>query len=182
MISVRQTKRGDWLVFQAVPATLGMGIEKVGNLAGGYTTGYQYDRFPTESEANEYAELLAKKLNSQVVKWQYKQRENPQFINLPKLYPTKKQFNNREEAEKEGWIYISPNKCLCYYKDIRIWCKDIIPGASFGYDLAIVTNDKIYLESTVIWIGGKFSNSFRMGDIVDVIERIKQEINDTQAL
>lgn len=177
MISVRQTKRSDWLVFQAIPATLGMGIEKVGTLVGGYTTGYQYDRFPTEQEANEYAKKLAEKLQAQVVKWEYKQRENPQFIDLTKLYPTEKEFNTSEKAKKAGWINISPNKRLCYYNDVRIWCKDVTLGTSFGYNLAIVANDKIYLESTEIWISGKFSQRFRTGDIVDTVEKIKQDIN-----
>jgi hypothetical protein len=177
-ISIRQTQKGDWLVFEAIPAKLGIGVQQVGTLAGGYNTGFQYNRFPIESDAEDYAILLAEKLNSEIVEWEYPQQTNVQFEDLPKLYPTQSKFDNANAAQNAGWIRINPNKTITHYKGVKIYCSDITPGAAFGYDLAITANSEYYLESSEIWIGNYFSIRFRAGDIVDVIKAIKQVIDN----
>lgn len=58
-IAIRQTRKGDWLIFEARPHTLGIGLEKVGQSTGAYTTGQQFDRRPTRPEAESAALEIA---------------------------------------------------------------------------------------------------------------------------
>ena len=58
-ISIRQTRRGDWLVFEARPAHRGIGM----------TTGTQYGREPGREAALAAARQVAAKYNGQIVEY-----------------------------------------------------------------------------------------------------------------
>lgn len=176
-ISMRQTQKGDWLVFEAIPATMGVGVSKVGTLAGGYTTGLQLNRFDNEELAYRFAAELSAKTGSEIVDWLPPQAQNVQFRDLPKLYPTAKRYDTSAEAEADGWIHINPSKSIDYHKSIKIYCADVSPVGTFGYNLAIMADGRRYAESSTIWIGQHLSIRFRAGEIVDAIEAIRRFID-----
>lgn len=171
------------MVFEAIPATLGIGIEKVGSPAGGYTTGKQFERYLSRDEAIRHAGDLTARTGGQLVEWQSPESQNVQFGDLPKLYPTRTEYDTSEQAELAGWIHINPSKTITFYKSVKIYCADVTPGRSFGYDLAIKTSahpDLRFAESSEIWIGQYFSIRFRTGDVVDAIAKIRDIIDANQ--
>jgi hypothetical protein len=176
LYSYRQTQLGDWLVFRAIPATYGPGINRVGDPAPGFTTGAQHNRFDTEAEAVAEAHRLAA-TNGEVVEYAPPQR-NPQFVDLPRQYPNETTYETLSEASADGWININPSKTVHYYKGHVIYVRDVTPGASYGYNLAIAVKgqDPLFAESREIWanthpgrLTGVFSIRFRTGDVVDAI-------------
>lgn len=177
-ISMRQTQKGDWLVFEAIPATMGVGVSKVGSPAGGYTTGLQLNRFDSEELAYRFAAELSAKTGSDIVDWLPPQAQNEQFRDLPKLYPIRKDYDTSTEAEADGWIHINPSKSIDYHKGIKIYCADVSPANTFGYNLAIMAAGRRYAETSQIWIGRNFSIRFRAGEIVDAIEAARAFIDD----
>lgn len=184
-ISYRQSRHGDWIVVRAVPATLGIGLRRVGDPAGGYTTGRIYDRVPTEEEAQETAARLAQERNMTVVTWEYP-RPNPQFADLPRKYPTQTSgYESWEDAYADGWVTINPSKTVEHRRGRVIRCVDITPGASFGnfgYILAVECAGIRYLESTTVWAQegavNTFCPAFRTGDLVDAIEAARRWIDE----
>lgn len=175
-ISIRQTKAGDWLICEAIPNALGIGVQSVGDTAPGYKTGHQYDRYPTEHEAIAFAEGLAAGLDAELVDWQHPE-ENSRFEDLPRLFPKRTSYQTVEEAEADGWIRINPSKTVSWYRGMKIYCKDISPGNSFGYDLAIVANGRQFTKSSEIGVGPKISVRFRAGEVVEAIETAKKYID-----
>jgi len=178
MISVRHTQKGDWLIFEAIPATLGIGVNKVGSSAGGYTTGLQFDRRETEEEAQNYAGELAVKIGAEIVEWEPPQNKNTLFSDLLPLYPAVTDYETSEQAESAGWIRINPSKTIIHYRGVKIYCADVTPGNSFGYKLAIKALEQEFAQSTEIGIGKYFSVRFRSGDIVDAIKAAQKFIDD----
>ena len=176
LISTRQTRKGDWLVFEAILAKTGIGVEPVGQPAGGYTTGLQFNRFPTEEEAGNYAGELATKTGGEVVDWQ-PPAHNVRFVDLPRLYPEATEFATPDEAAAAGWVYITPSKTIEWCRGVKIACADITAGKSFGYDLAIMALGEQFAASTTVWINGKFSPRFKTGDIVDAIHKARAFID-----
>lgn len=176
-ISIRQTQKGDWLVFEAIPATLGVGVDQVDSPAGGYTTGLQFQRFETDEEAENYAGALVAKTNAELVEWQPPQRQNSHFEDLPQLYPDRANYETKEQAEAAGWIRINPSKTITHYRGIKIYCADVTPGNSFGYELSIKALDQEFAHSAQIGIGRYFSIRFRAGDILDAIESVRKFID-----
>lgn len=186
MFTVRQTRRGDWLVSGAIQARYGIGIHKVGSPAPGYTTGGQFGRYATEAEAQVKAEALAEEHDGIVVEWQPPQQNRP-FASLPRLYPTETNYNSVDDAEADGWIYISPSKTIEHYNGGVMFAQDITPGRAQGYELALVVKVQGQLQprqfatNQIIWAGGKFSYRFRMGDVVDAITAARQYIDSLSA-
>jgi hypothetical protein len=176
-IATRKTQRGDWLVFEAVPAKAGVGVERVGNPLPGYTTGLQFSRFQTEEEAGAYAGELAVKIGGEVVDW-LAPGTNRQFADLPRLFPAETEYGTVDEAATAGWLYIAPGKTIERHRGVKIACADVSTGQSFGYDLAIVAGGRRFLESTTVWTGGKFSPRFRTGEVVEAISQAREFIAD----
>ncbi len=176
-ISIRQTQKGDWLVFEAIPAILGIEVDQVGSYVDGYTTGLQFQRFDTEEEAENYAGALTAKTNAELIEWQPPQRQNASFEDLPRLYPDKTGYETREQSEAAGWIRINPSKTITHYRGIKIYCADITPGNSFGYELAIKALDREFAHSTQIGIGRYFSVRFRTGEVLDAIDAARKFID-----
>jgi hypothetical protein len=170
MVSVRQTRRGDWLVFEALPATMGIGVAKVGSVGRGYKTGHQYGRFGTEAEANVEARRIADEKDGVVVAWEYPGQNTP-FSALPRKYPTRTHYDTDEDAAADGWLYIFPDKTIEWYRGHLIYVQDITPGRAIDYELAVMVkgHDRIFTRNELTWIGGKFSWRFRTGDILDAI-------------
>lgn len=184
LLSCRQTRRGDWIVCQAVPATLDIGIERVGNPADGYTTGHIFSRHAGEDEARRAAEALAvQKGWAFAPDWKHPRR-NGQFSELPKKYPTRTTgYSSFDEAREDGWIHINPSKTIQHYRGRVIYCADITQPPSSGYDLAVSCAGIVYLESTEVWAMGErgfsnFSPRFRTGDLVDAIQAARRWIDD----
>lgn len=186
-ISCRKTQRGDWLIFEAVPYTNGIGARKVGSPGQGYTTGHQFGRAEDENEACNSAKAIAQEMEMVLVPWEPPRDFNPRFIDLPPQNPTKKDYNSKDEAKADGWIYINPSKTIEHYRGRVIKCIDVTPGRSFGYNLAIkiagqgrhvkIEEDSIYeidqsiefAKSQEIWANNRLSARFRTGDIVSAI-------------
>lgn len=170
MVSVRQTRRGDWLVFQALPAIMGTGVAKVGSWAGGYKTGQQFGRFVTEAEAQAEAQHIAEERDGVVVAWEHPGQNTP-FSALPRKYPERTHYDADGEAAADGWLYVFPHKTIEWYKNRLIYVQDITPGMAIDYELAIMVkgHDRIFARNELVWIRGKFSWRFRTGDIVDAI-------------
>jgi len=186
-ISYRETQGGDWLIFEAIPYTNGIGVRKVGPLSmpQGYMTGRQFGRADTESEAVSAAEATAYEWDAQVVKWQSPADFNPQFIALPKQYPEWRMFlryASAEEAEDVGWIYINPAKTIEHYRGRKIYIADATPGRSQGYNFAIRVvgeSDIDFAESKEVGVGErKVSVRFRTGDVVDGILAARRWIDN----
>ena len=121
LISVRQTQKGDWLIFRPQRHQLGMGVKKNFTPTSGYVTGHQYGRADTKEEAMAAAKAIMeegtdKYYEWELIEWVPPTEKNPQFCDLPKLYPTKKNYNSKQEMEDDGWIYINPTKTLAHYR------------------------------------------------------------------
>lgn len=182
LVSYRQTRRGDWIVCEALPATMDIGMDKVGSPAGGYTTGEVYNRADSEEAAEEMAQAIAHERGGVVVAWEHP-RPNPQFGDLPRRYPTQTGgYESWQAAHADGWVTISPHKTIEHYRGRVIRCADITPGNSFGYKLAIECAGTHYLESTTVWAEdgtvSEFSPAFRSGDLVDAIEAARRWIDE----
>lgn len=183
LISCRQAQRGDWIVCEALPATFGVGVERVGGPAAGYKTGSIYERgYSSKDEAWEDAVRLAVARGATVVEWRHPQ-PNPQFKDLPRQYPTQTGgYESWEAVSADGWVTISPSKTIGHYRGRTIHCVDITPGRSFGYELAIECAGIRYLESTTVWVVdgavSEFSPAFRSGDLVDAIEAAHRWIDE----
>lgn len=182
LISYRQARRGDWIVCQAVPATMDIGMAKVGSPAGGYTTGTIYGRADTEEAAEQMAQSTAREHNGTVVAWEYP-RPNPQFADLPRKYPMQTSgYESWQAARADGWVTINPSKTIEHYRGRVIYCADITPGNSSGYELAVTCAGIRYLESTTVWAEdgavSKFCPAFRAGDLVDAIEAARRWIDE----
>ena len=184
LISYRQTQKGDWLIFHAVPYTQGIGVNQVGTPGNGYTTGHQYGRADSEKEAERSAQALVAENSTPyckwvIVPWVPPYPPNPQFEGLSKKHPLKTEYTSLEDAESDGWIYINPSKIVAIYRERTIRCQDITPGRSFGESFAIqIKGEAInFAKSSVIWIDDKFSARFRTGEVVDAIQSAKKWIN-----
>lgn len=188
-ISVRQTQKGDWLIFRPEPYKLGMGIKKT-------FSPHQYGRADTQEEAINAAKAIMKEGTNKYYEWELVEwvpptEKNPQFCDLPKLYPENKDYETAEDAESDGWIYINPTKTLAHYRGRVIYVADVTVGNSFGYDLAVAikgiykldgTRTPLFAKSSEIWFKNengesRFSVRFKMGDIVDAIEAAKAWID-----
>lgn len=177
--AVRQLASGEWLVFNAIQAKYGLGIHKLGSPAPGYATGAQYGRHATEEEALDHARRLAHDCDGVVVTWR-PPAKNPQFIDMPRKYPKKTSYDTVADAEADGWVHINPDKTLHHHKGHVIYVRDITPGRSFGYDLAIAVkgHDRLFERSQELWLNehpdrgtsGAFTIGFRSGDVVDAIK------------
>jgi hypothetical protein len=195
-ISVRQTQKGDWLIFRPEPHTLGVGIKKAFTPTSGYTTGHQYGRADTEQEAIEAAKAIMREKTNQyyewvLIEWIPPTEKNPQFCDLPKLHPTAKRYDSKEAMELDGWIYINPSKTIAHYRGRTIYVTDVTPGASFGYDLAVTikgvynadgVKNVLFAKSSEVWHEdeygkSRFSTRFKSGDIVDAIAAAKAWID-----
>lgn len=193
-ISYRKTQgRGDWLIFEAVPYTNGIGVRQVGTPARGYTTGLQFGRADTEEEAKNSAKAIAQEKEMVLVLWEPPRDPNPKFVDLSRQFPVKKDYNSKEEAEADGWIYINPSKTIEWYKGRVIKCIDVTPGNSFGYDLAIkivgqgrhfnseegyeIDQSIEFAKSKAIDIGKYVSIRFRSGDVLDAISDARKWID-----
>ena len=181
LIACRQTRRGDWIVCEVSRATYGVGIESVGEDAGGFTTGSIYSRHETEDAARQAAAELAAQRGGTVVEWEYP-HENRRFVDLPRQYPTQTcGYSSHAAAHDDGWVSINPSKVLEYYRGRDIRCIDVTPGPAFGYDLAIACAGIRYLESQTVWAEdghvSKFCPMFRAGDLVDAIEAARRWID-----
>lgn len=135
-ITYRQAQSGKWLVHEAKPHTLGVGVEKVGTPTGGQTTGFQYGNFDTEAEAAEFANELATKCGCTVVEWKPATRRNSQYIDLP--------------AADDDRISINSDKTIEWYRGEVLKNCDITPGQWFGYEFALVdmsTGERLLLSN-----------------------------------
>lgn len=177
-ISYRKTQKGNWLIFEAVPYKQGIGVNPVGSPGEGYTTATQFDRADAETEAEEKAKTLAADLTDEtcqwvVIPWQAPCSFNLRFVDLPKKYPSQKEYPTVEESVGYGWIHINPSKTLEHYRGRKIYCEDVTPGRSFGYNLAIRVKGDMgetnFAETSEIGTGAKESARFRTGDVVDAI-------------
>lgn len=73
------------------------------------------------------------------------------------------------------------------YNGAKIYCADVTPGRSFGYDLAIKiagVPDQVFAQTTTIWAKtddgwpyARFSIRFRTGDVVDGIRAARKWID-----
>jgi hypothetical protein len=171
-ISYRMTRKGDWMVCEAISATYGTGVYKTGSPAPGYNTGVTFGRYPNESIAQAEAARIAAERGGTVVQWEYP-AQNPQFVDLPKKYPQQTEYASFAEADEDGWIHANPSKTLHVHRGKRVYVRDFTPGASFGYEMVICVEGatETLAKSESIWADGKFSVRFRSGDIVDAIER-----------
>lgn len=134
-ITYRQTQSGKWLVCEAKPHTLGVGVQKVGTPSGGYTTGYEYDRYDTESEAANAARQLATERGWQVVEWIEPVTRNQDFIDLP-------------DGE---FVSINADKTVEWYRGEVLKNVDITPYPRFGYEFALTdmtTGDRFLVQDT----------------------------------
>lgn len=182
MISYRKVKRGeqeDWIVFEALPAVRGIGILKTGQPKAGYKTGQTFGRRGTEAEAHAWAEQIAAEVAGEVVAWQPPEPD-PQFADLPMLFPRSTNFATAEEAEAAGWLWIAPGKTLEHYRGVKIACKDTSRPGEFGYDLAIICMGREMARSTTVWVGGRFSPRFRTGEIVRAIHEARAMVDEDQ--
>lgn len=175
-ITTRKTQSGDYLIFEAVPYKLGIGVEKVGSTGAGYTTGHQFGRADTEPEAVAAAEaIVAEKSDGfchwVLIKWRPPTEKNVQFVDMPKKFPECKTYDKKVHAEASGWIYVNPAKTLEWHRGRVIKCVDVSPDNSFGYDFAIrIVGEEInFAETGEIGIGRFVSIRFRSGDVVEGI-------------
>lgn len=179
LISCRQTRKGDWLVCYVARATYGPGLHQMNSPAPGYTTGAHIARFAAEADAAAHAAVFAADNGCELVEWQYPAR-NPQFVNLPRKYPQVTRYDTLADADADGWVRINPDKTVHHYKGHVIYARDITPGRSYGYDLAIAVrgHDRVFARSQDLWLSehpdrggaGAFVIRFRAGDVVDAIE------------
>ena len=184
-ISYRETQKGDWLIFEARLYEQGVGVNPVGTPGKGYTTATQFDRVETEAEAKEKALTLATDLTDKfsrwaVIPWQPPRRFNPQFIDLPKKSPVKKEYSSAEEAEADGWIRINSSKTIEHYRGRKIFCEDVTPGRWVGNNLAIQVKgcNKNFAKTSEIGVGRYVSIRFRTGDVVDAILAARKWIDN----
>ena len=186
-VSYRPTRAGDWIVCAVAQATYGPGVHKKGSYAPGYTTGAEYGRYPTEEAAALAAEQLAAEMGRVLVEWQYPAK-NPQFIDLPRLYPEHKDYSTSKEAREAGWIQINPDKTVYKYNGHTIYVRDVTPGRSQGYELVIAVkgHEKHFAASQQLWLTdeiratsgtGCFTIRFRTGDVVDAIHAAREYID-----
>jgi hypothetical protein len=183
-ISTRKTRSGDYLIFEAVPYRLGIGVATTGSKGSGYTTGHQFGRADTESEAVAAAEAIVVENDDEtchwiLIDWQPPMDKNLQFVDLDKKYPQAKDFETKAEAETAGWVYINPSKTIEWYRGRVLKCVDVSGGDSFGYDFAIKIKGEVseFATSKTIGIGRMVSARFRSGDVVDGILAARQWID-----
>lgn len=150
-ITYRQTQSGKWLVCEAKPHTLGVGVKKVGTDSGGHTTGFQYGSFDTEAEAAEFATNLAAERGWSIVEWIEPTVRNPQFIDLA--------------MPNDDLISINSDKTIEWYRGEVLKNVDITEGKWFGYDFAIVdmsTGERLLLSD---------NGRYRVGDLKATVLR-----------
>lgn len=150
-ITYRQTQSGKWLVHEAKPHTLGVGVEKAGEYSGEYTTGYQFGTFDSDTEAIAAMNELAAERGFTVVEWIEPIARNPQFIDLP--------------VPDEDRISINADKTIEWYRGEVLKNRDVTPGNWFGYDFAIVdvtTGERLLLSE---------DGRYRVGDLKQTILR-----------
>jgi hypothetical protein len=184
-ISTRQTRSGDFLIFEAVPYRLGIGTKPVGDQGPGYTTGHQFGRADTGAEAVAAAEAIVSEKSDDfchwvLIEWQPPTEQNPQFVDLPIVYPSQTEYETKSAADEDGWIYINPTKTLEWYRGRAIKCVDVSGPNSFGYDFAVkISGEQVeFARTKTVWINGKFSARFQSGTVVNAILSARAWIDD----
>lgn len=73
---------------------------------------------------------------------------------------------------------------ILFHDGVKIYCADVTPGSSFGYDLAIKAGNAdspLFARSVEVWATegqwGQFSPRFRAGDILDAIQAARAWID-----
>lgn len=157
-ITYRKTQSGKWLVCEAKPHTLGVGVQKVGTESGGHTTGFQFGTFEEEGQAKDYAGSLARQRGWSIVEWVEPVKRNPQYIDL--------------DMPDNDLISINSDKTIEWYRGEVLKNVDITEGKWFGYDFAIVD----------VWTGERLLLSkegrYRVGDLKQAIAAFRYRVDD----
>jgi len=157
-ITYRQTQSGKWLVCEAKPHGLGVGVQKVGTPSGGHTSGFQYGRFDTEAEAVECMNIIAAQRGYDIVQWIEPVNRNPQFIDLP-----------RPDNDR---ISINSDKTIEWYHGEILKNIDITEGKWFGYDFALIdctTGERLLLSE---------EGRYRVGDLKHAILKWRASVDE----
>jgi hypothetical protein len=158
-ISYRLTRSGKWLVCEALPHTLGVGVERVGTPTDAYTTGTQFGAYATEDAALAQVEALTKEFACTYVPWVTPHEFNQQFIDL--------------DLSDDAIVYIATDKTIEWYKGRVIKNIDVTEGKWFGYDFAIMIangDGRRFLEST--------NGGYRLGDLKRAILEARRVIDE----
>jgi hypothetical protein len=158
-ISYRLTRSGKWLVCEALPHTLGVGVGRVGTPTDAYTTGTQFGAYATEDAALAQVEALTKEFAYTYVPWVTPHEFNQQFIDL--------------DLSDDAIVYIGTNKTVDLYKGQAIRNIDVTEGKWCDNDFAIVIaggDGRRYLEST--------NGGYRLGDLKRAILEARRVIDE----
>lgn len=157
-ITYRKTQSSKWLVCEAKPHTLGVGVQKVGTESGGHTTGFQFGTFDEEGQAKDYAGSLARQRGWSIVEWVEPVKRNPQFIDL--------------DMPDNDLISINSDKTIEWYRGEVLKNVDVTSGKWFGYDFAIVhvsTGERILLSN---------DGRYRVGDLKAAILKFRALVDE----
>jgi len=156
-ITYRKTQSGKWLVCEAKPHTLGVGVQKVGTDSGGHTTGFQFGAFEDEAQAIAAMNGIARARGFSIVKWIEPINRNPQFIAL--------------DMPEDSLISINSDKTIEWYRGEVLKNIDITPGHWFGYDFAIIdcsTGERLLLSD---------SGRYKVGELKQAILQFRQRVD-----
>lgn len=144
-ITFHQTRNGRWLVHEARPHTLGVGVEKVGTPTGAHVTGCQFGAYLTEVEAEGHACRLCANNGWELVEWQPPTETNEQFIDL--------------DQPDDETIHLNADKTIEWYRGFVLKNVDVTPRPHFGYEFAIclMATGKVFLNSK--------DGGYRLGDL-----------------